>query len=156
VRRAISLCLLSLLLAGCHTASDAGISERPPAQLRIRTARGPIVVYVEIARTAEERDRGLMGRSHLPADQGMVFLFDGPTTTRFWMKDTLIPLSIAFWDDRDRVVAILDMEPCEGEPCPTYGPDVPYVGAVEVNRGYFGEHGVEVGDEVQLVEGASP
>lgn len=95
-----------------------------------------------------------MGRTALPSDQGMVFVFDRPTTDRFWMKDTLIPLSIAFWDERNRVVAILDMQPCRADPCPTYGPDQPYVGAVEANLGYFADHGIEVGDQVELTQQA--
>jgi uncharacterized membrane protein (UPF0127 family) len=80
----------------------------------------------------------------------MAFLFDGSTSEVFWMKDTLIPLSIAFWDGRGRIVAIMDMAPCRADPCPTYGPGVPYAGAVEVNEGFFRQHGVEVGNTVEL------
>lgn len=94
-----------------------------------------------------------MGRERLPSDAGMVFLFPQPTTDRFWMKDTTIPLSIAFWDERRRVVAILDMDPCSAGPCPTYGPYVPYDGAVEANQGYFADHGIELGNRVNLVRG---
>jgi uncharacterized membrane protein (UPF0127 family) len=68
------------------------------------------------------------------------------------MKDTLIPLSIAFWNEQDRIVAILDMEPCEADPCPSYDPEVEFEGALEVNQGFFEEHGVEVGDTVELIE----
>jgi uncharacterized protein len=68
----------------------------------------------------------------------------------FWMKDTVIPLSIAFWDDDGRIVSILDMDPCTEDPCPTYGPDEPFVGAVEVDPGTFERHGVTPGDRVQL------
>ena len=93
-----------------------------------------------------------MGRIHLPSDQGMAFVFDGPTTSQFWMKDTLIPLSIAFWDAGNRVVAILDMPPCRADPCPTYGPQRSYVGAVEAKLGYFDDHGVDVGDRVRLTQ----
>jgi uncharacterized membrane protein (UPF0127 family) len=67
------------------------------------------------------------------------------------MKDTPIPLSIAFWDRRDRIVALLDMEPCRADPCPTYDAGVPYVGAVEANQGFFANHGVTTGDRVELV-----
>ena len=96
-----------------------------------------------------------MGRTALPSDQGMVFVFDRPTTDGFWMKNTLIPLSIAFWDERNRVVAILDMPPCRDDLCPTYEPDQPYVGAVEANLGYFEDHSIEVGDQVKFTEQAS-
>jgi uncharacterized membrane protein (UPF0127 family) len=91
-----------------------------------------------------------MGRDSLPADHGMAFIWHSPVEEPFWMKDTTIPLSIAFWDTRDRVVAILDMAPCRADPCPTYDAGVPYVGAVEANRGFFADHGVRVGDRVTL------
>ena len=66
------------------------------------------------------------------------------------MKDTLIPLSIAFWDGRGRIVRILDMTPCRADPCPTYDPRVAYRGALEVNRGAFKRWGVQRGDRVRL------
>jgi uncharacterized membrane protein (UPF0127 family) len=91
-----------------------------------------------------------MGRDSLPADHGMAFIWHSPVEEPFWMKDTTIPLSIAFWDTRDRVVAILDMAPCRADPCPTYDAGVPYVGAVEANRGFFVDHGVHLGDQVTL------
>jgi hypothetical protein len=66
------------------------------------------------------------------------------------MKDTLIPLSAAFLDRDGRVLRILDMEPCEADPCPVYDPGVSYVAAVEANRGAFERLGVAVGDVAQL------
>lgn len=151
MRRATLIFVLAALAVGCARSASSGPSDRPPSELTIGTA----VMRVEVAATPEARAQGLMGRTKLPADQGMAFVFDHPTTGRFWMRDTLIPLSIAFWDERDRVVAILDMQPCRVDPCPTYGPDRPYVGAVEVNLGYFEDHGIQVGDHVELTEQAS-
>jgi hypothetical protein len=91
-----------------------------------------------------------MGVTTLPQNRGMAFRWDAPTDTTFWMKDTLIPLSIAFWDDAGRIISILDMEPCTADPCPSYGPDEPFVGAVEVDRGALEERGVTLGDRVEL------
>ncbi|MBI4260287.1 MAG: DUF192 domain-containing protein [Actinobacteria bacterium] len=91
-----------------------------------------------------------MGRTDLARDRGMVFLFEGPTTGSFWMKDTLIPLQIAFWDEDGRIVSILSMEPCEEDPCPLYSPGASYVGALEVNAGALSEAGVEEEDRVAL------
>jgi uncharacterized membrane protein (UPF0127 family) len=82
----------------------------------------------------------------------MAFLWSEPTATTFGMENTLIPLSIAFWDERGRIVAILDMEPCEADPCPIYDPGTSYEGAVEVGQGAFAERGVKVGDRVDLDE----
>ncbi len=105
---------------------------------------------VEVADTEAARRRGLMHRRELDRNAGMVFLFDEPTRSGFWMKDTLIPLSAAFWDESGRIVAILDMAPCRADPCRMYSPPGDYVGAVEANRGFFAEHGVRVGDRVEL------
>jgi uncharacterized membrane protein (UPF0127 family) len=66
------------------------------------------------------------------------------------MKNTLIPLSIAFLDADGRILRILDMEPCEADPCPLYPPGVAYTSALEVNQGAFERWGVEVGDLVTL------
>jgi uncharacterized protein len=94
---------------------------------------------------------GLMHREELAPGEGMVFLFDEDETSGFWMKNTLIPLSIAFYDANGVIVRILDMEPCTEEPCPVYEPGAPYRGALEVNRGAFRRLGVEAGDRVTLV-----
>jgi uncharacterized membrane protein (UPF0127 family) len=122
----------------------------PTGTLSVRTQAGEVTLQVEIAETASARTAGLMNRTSLAADAGMVFRFDGPTDGAFWMKDTLIPLSIAFWDARGRILAILDMEPCRADPCPLYSPGVTYVGAVEVNQGWFQRRQVRPGDTVEL------
>ncbi|HEX2068889.1 MAG TPA: DUF192 domain-containing protein [Actinomycetota bacterium] len=109
-----------------------------------------MTLRVEIADTPPARSAGLMGRRHLAPDAGMAFLFDEPTENRFWMKNTLIPLSIAFWDETGRIVSILHMAPCREDPCPLYSAGTSYIGAVEVNRGFFKAHGVRVGDRVEL------
>jgi len=145
-----------LLLTAC---SSAG-AERVPGpdrgtQLEIRTDGGVVQVDVEVADDDGERSIGLMNRERLDPRAGMVFLWDGPLHATFWMKDTLIPLSIAFWNEQDRIVAILDMEPCEADPCPSYDPGPEFVGALEVNQGFFDEHGVKVGDIVELIQAAA-
>ena len=119
--------------------------------VRIETAGGgEVVVAVEVADSAEERQVGLMGRESLPDDAGMIFLFDWETSGGFWMKNTLIPLSIAFADAGGKIVSILDMEPCKADPCEIYDPGVPYRSALEVNQGAFSRWGVEEGDRLRL------
>jgi uncharacterized membrane protein (UPF0127 family) len=137
---------LLILLAAC----DADSAAPESAELTITTTDGVVTLEVEIADEPDERATGLMGREELAPHDGMAFVWDEPVRTSFWMKDTLIPLSIAFWDEGGEIVAILDMEPCEADPCPTYGPDVPFVGALEVARGTLAMRGVEVGDRVEL------
>lgn len=100
----------------------------------------PKPVYV--ADTPELRQRGLTGVESLPQEAGMLFLFPEDTQSGFWMKDTLIPLSIAFLGADGTVLAVLDMEPCEADPCPTYSPGVSYRAALEVNQGRFDDLGL--------------
>ena len=105
-----------------------------------------------IADSDRKRGYGLMYRLRLRSDLGMAFLWDGTTTGGFWMKNTLIPLSIAFFDSRGIIIYMTDMEPCEEDPCPSYGPgpDVEYSGALEVNRGAFAEWGISKGDRIEV------
>jgi uncharacterized protein len=122
----------------------------PRATVRIDTGPGTVTVRVEVARTRAQLRQGLMGRRSLPRDAGMLFLFPRPTRARFWMKDTLIPLSIAFADRRGRVVRILDMPPCRSDPCALYDPGVAVSSALEVNRGAFTRWGVRRGARIAL------
>ena len=159
-RPALFLAVAAAFLAGeaCRQASPPPFA-RPSlgsatmgaaARLSIATAEGEVTVDVEVADSSSERRVGLMNRASLPEDAGMAFLFEGPTDGGFWMKDTLIPLSIAFWDEERRIVAILDMQPCETDSCPVYDPGIRYIGALEVNQGFFDRRGVRVGDRIEM------
>lgn len=130
--------------------SPAETGSLDSAAALIDTREGSVLVRVEVASTDEERQRGLMGRRSLPEDHGMVFIWFEEHSGGFWMKDTLIPLSIAFFDEEGSIVSILDMDPCEADPCRVYDPGVPYHGALEVNQGMFDEWGVRSGDRVTL------
>jgi uncharacterized protein len=142
-----------VLLVFVASACSSGVNQRllPTGTLRVTTASGPVTLSVEVAADGRSRGLGLMGRPRLATDSGMVFLFEQPHSGGFWMKNTLIPLSIAFWDGSGRILRILDMAPCRTDPCPVYYPDVMYAGAVEANRGWFSAHGVRPGDRVALV-----
>ena len=136
-----------LLLGACSPAKGG-----PPvtATVQIRTDAGRVAVHARVADTDASRQRGLAGVRHLPDQRGMAFLFDHPIPAAFWMKDTLIPLSIAFWTPDGRIVAMEDMTPCPAGPCARYRAPAPVAGALEVNLGFFQRHGVEVGDRVEL------
>jgi uncharacterized protein len=140
LRPAIGAALV--LLAACGEPSEA--------TMVIETGSEDVEVRVEVADTVRERSVGLMNRQELGEDAGMVFLVPEPTDGAFWMKDTLIPLSVAFWDREGRIFRILDMEPCRRDPCLLYEPGGRWSGAVEVNQGFFQDRGVEVGDRVRL------
>ena len=132
------------------TTAPETIPEATGPVVLIETSAGEVVVPVEVADSQDEREVGLMNRESLAADAGMLFLFDDDTAGGFWMKNTLIPLSIAFADADGTIVSILDMEPCEADPCEIYDPGVPYRSALEVNQGAFADWGVEVGDRLTL------
>jgi uncharacterized membrane protein (UPF0127 family) len=108
----------------------------------------PARVSLEVAADEVARERGLSHRSALPAGSGMAFLFPRDTTVQFWMKDTLVPLQIAFVGGNGRVVGVFEMPPCERDPCPTYGPIRPYRYAVELPSGAFTAAGIREGDRV--------
>ena len=159
MRRTLVLALL--VTAACSSTSSttgAPTTPPPPTTAAERAPRRPPSIdgaggtidlpAVELAATPEDRERGLMGRTELGADEGMLFAFPEPWTGAFWMKDTLIPLSIAFWGDDGRIHTILEMTPCEADPCETYPAADTYTYALEMNAGWFAEHGVEVGDLV--------
>lgn len=149
-RPALAALLALLALAACG--GEGGGSGNGPAVILEGTDQ-TTTVPVEVADTTEERARGLSGRETLAEDAGMLFLFDGPVTQGFWMKDTLIPLSIAFIDGDGRIIALRDMEPCRREPCPLYEPGRPYSSALEVNQGAFDRWGIGVGDRASLSGG---
>ncbi len=144
--------LLACLASACSLPSARAGATCDSAAVAIFAAPGSPSLALEVARTAQERATGLMNRASLPADSGMLFVFDGPTTARFWMKDTLIPLSIAFITGDGTILDIQDMQP---ETLDAHGPAAPYVYAIEANQGWFAAHGVQPGQTVNLCFGGA-
>lgn len=138
----------SAAAAGQDSAAPAASVDRSPAGLRTTTITvGGHEVTVEVAESDAERKRGLMGRDSLPEDHGMLFVYSRPQTLSFWMRNTSIPLSIAYVARDGRIVDIQRMEPHTQEQHPSREPAM-Y--ALEMNRGWFEEHGVTVGDRIQF------
>jgi uncharacterized protein len=138
-----NVCVLATILAAALLSFPHGVAE-------LRTPERTVDVRVELASTAAQHAQGLQGRRSLARDAGMVFLFARDTRGRFWMKNTLIPISIAFWDRRGRIIRIFDMAPCAHDPCKLYNPKVAFRGALEVNRGAFRRWGVRRGAVVTI------
>lgn len=108
---------------------------------------------VEIADTPELTACGLMHRTFLPEDQGMLFIYE--STSGFWNRNTLIPLSVAYIDRDGRIVDILPMEatPYPGAPGVSQrDPREPYSYVIEANAGWFDRHGISIGDRVDLAD----
>lgn len=110
-----------------------------------------LTLQVEVADTPQARAQGLMHRNELAERAGMLFIFEETGNGAFWMKNTLIPLSVAFIDERWRIVDIKDMavapDPERG-PFAFYESAKPYRYALEVNQGFFRRNGITVGAQV--------
>jgi len=103
---------------------------------------------IEIADTIQERTTGLSGRTELAEDAGMLFIIP-QRGAGFWMKDTLIPLSVAFLGECGEIVHIADMEPQTQN---LHNTERPYSFGLEVNQGWFADRGIGVGGSVRLPE----
>ncbi len=141
-----------LVLVGCsgeETSSEAETSSPDESTTVAIDASGGqrVEVEVEIADDYAERQRGLMERTELAENAGMLFVFDREQQLSFWMRNTLIPLSIAYIDAEERIIDIQNMEPLDETGHPSAEPAM-Y--ALEVNQGFFDERGVRVGDGVAL------
>ena len=120
----------------------------PTARVDLFGADGAAAaVRVEIADEPAEWERGLMFRTELAEDAGMLFVFPSDVDYAFWMQNTPIALSIAFIGPDGRILDLQDMAP---ESTDLHVPAAPYRYALEVNQGYFARHGLRVGDRAEL------
>ncbi len=98
-----------------------------------------------LAETGDRRAQGLMYVTDLGGPDGMVFRYDSPTTAAFWMKNTVMPLSIAFYDQGGAFLDAFDMAPCTADPCPTYPTPANFTDAIEVPQGMLEELSMTAG-----------
>jgi uncharacterized membrane protein (UPF0127 family) len=162
------LVLFICLSAACAQTPNArpkttpSLSASPPPTLSVRglpfadfeitrQQRRVVKLVVEVANTPAAQAVGLMGVRTLEPDRGMVFPQSAPSKGPFYMKNTLIPLDIAFWDQSGTIVDVLQMEPCEADPCHLYYSRAPYMGAVETNLNVLVGSGVAPGDSVSVI-----
>jgi len=141
--------LFRLLTAGCLALSVAGLARGatlaeplPAIPLTINGHK----ITAEVAATPERRAFGLMNRFSLQPDHGMIFVFERPEPQAFWMKNTFIPLSIAFIGVDGRILNIDEMQPHDESTHPSRGPAL-Y--AIEMRKGWFTERGIRSGDIVK-------
>ncbi len=143
VSRLLAPALATVL--GCYACSVAAV-QRPATP---SVTLGGHSFTVELATTPEEQARGLMQRTSMPADHGMLFVFQHDEPRTFWMKDTLIPLDMLFFDARHRLVAIrADAQPCKADPCELYPSDAPARYVLELNAGEAAKLGARKGDVI--------
>ncbi len=135
---------LSFLLLALPSASWS--QESPQLNLpRVTLTAGMHLIHAQVAATNEQRATGLMFRKEMPTSEGMLFVFEQPSTQCFWMKNTLLPLTAAFVADDGRIVNLVDMKPqttnshCSAQP-------VRYV--LEMNQGWFAKRGIKAGSKL--------
>ena len=117
----------------------------PVAELRA----GMHLIRAEVAADFSTRGRGLMHRKGLAPNAGMLFIFDGPSQQCMWMKNTYIPLSVAFLDEEGTIINIADMQPhSEQSHCSVQ----PALYALEMTRGWFAERGIKAGSRLAGLE----
>jgi len=135
------LCNAALFGSGC-----AQMNNRPMVEINGKRYN------IELAETPESRERGLMFRKEMPAESGMLFIFDDEEIRTFWMKNTYIPLDILYFDEGRRLVsAQLGVPPCgEQERCPTYPSAGPSKYVLELNAGESNNLNLKTGDLLRI------
>jgi uncharacterized membrane protein (UPF0127 family) len=139
-------CIGALLGIALSSVMTLAIGQESPTEFRvIPLTAGIHVIRAEVALAPDERSKGLMFRKALGPNQGMVFLFDEPAVQCMWMRNTLIPLSVAFIADDGRILNVEDMAPqTEDNHCAAK----PARYALEMNKGWFVKHGIAAGAKI--------
>lgn len=160
--------LLVIVLAGCTSMPGSAVSSNgdgtvaqdlsaaspiasgPRQELPITAQMkvGEKVIQLEVAQTPDQQQIGLMNRTELPDDRGMLFPFTPPRPVAFWMKNTLIPLDMIFLRDGKVAHVARNVPPCKAEPCPTYGTPVAIDQVIELRGGRATELGIQPGDRL--------
>ena len=133
------------LLASLATAlcASSWADQRPQLELpRLTLSAGMHLIQAQVAATPEQRSTGLMFRTEMPANEGMLFVFEQASQQCFWMKNTLIPLTAAFVADDGTLVNLVDMKPQSLDSHCSTAP-VRYV--LEMNQGWFAKRGIKAG-----------
>jgi uncharacterized protein len=155
---AIKLAILpTVLLSGCAANVSDFIpflkpEDTQPQSLPIAASfkvKGK-TIHLEVAETEEQQDKGLMYRTSLASDRGMLFPLNPPQQVSFWMKNTLIPLDIIFIRDGQVKSVLHNVPPCKSDPCPGYGPFVPVDRVIELPAGQAAILGIQIGDDLTV------
>jgi uncharacterized membrane protein (UPF0127 family) len=132
-----------LYAAGCQP-NGAGTSPFGLKTVELKIVNADL--NAEVADTPQTSQNGLMFRDSLPENRGMLFVFEHPKTAFFWMKNTKIPLSIAFIDSTGKILEIKSLKPLDETTVPSASDRVAF--ALEVNEGWFGRHGISPGAQI--------
>jgi hypothetical protein len=135
----------ALIAALVLLATTAFAQDRPQSLPVIQLTAGFHVIRAEVAQRMNERSIGLMHRRTMGTNDGMLFVFEQPEPQCFWMKNTLLPLSIAFLGDDGRIVNIADMQP---QSLDSHCSARPVRFALEMNQGWFAKRGLKAGSRI--------
>ncbi|MBP6491214.1 MAG: DUF192 domain-containing protein [Thauera sp.] len=138
--------LVAALLASCTLGAFATAAVAESALPAAELGFGMYRIEAEVAHTFETRQTGLMNRTAMPLHRGMVFVFPEARAHCMWMKNTPLPLSVAFVDDHGKVINIEDMQPHTTDNHCAAGPAR---FALEMNLGWFAERGIKAGDTLR-------
>lgn len=144
-RAVLAAIVLSVLVRVANAPKQEAQILPVTAQVQI----GQQTIALEVAKTPEQRSQGLMYRTELASDRGMLFLFETTDSLSFWMKDTRIPLDIVFLKDGE-VKHITTAVPCRTSPCPLYSSQTPVNQVLELSAGKAKELGIKVGDRLSF------
>jgi uncharacterized membrane protein (UPF0127 family) len=133
------LATLTVFLVGCSLPSEG------TKWITLTDGESEVMVNAEIADEPAEYAQGLMERGSLPEGRGMLFVFNDEVPRSFWMKNTLIPLDIMFFDEKGGFVSSTSMVPCEENPCPLYSSGAPAMYALEVPGGFVQQNQIGKG-----------
>ena len=144
----LKLLVVAAWLASLVASFDAVAQEAQPKLPTVAITAGMHIIQAELAQTPEQRSTGMMMRKTMGTNEGMLFVFEQPSKQCFWMKNTLLPLSIAFVEADGTVVNIDEMKPQTLEShCSLRA--VPYV--LEMNTGWFAKRGIKAGFKLKGV-----
>ncbi|WP_213959826.1 MULTISPECIES: DUF192 domain-containing protein [unclassified Variovorax] len=134
---------LFALLALSLTAMAPALAQEPQTDLqRVRLTAGMYQIDAQVALQPREREIGLMFRREMPQQEGMLFVFEEPSTQCFWMKNTILPLTAAFVADDGRIVNLVDMQP---QTTNTHCSEAPVRYVLEMNQGWFAKKNIKKG-----------
>jgi uncharacterized membrane protein (UPF0127 family) len=138
---------LGLTLAATLLAVSCPASAQQPTRFPVISLNAGIhVIRAEVAASEAERQQGLMFREKMGPNEGMVFLFGGPASVCMWMKNTLLPLSVAFLDENGKIVNIEDMQP---QTTDSHCAKKPVRYALEMNQGWFKQKNLKPGSVIE-------
>ncbi len=147
---ALLLCAAGTLFPAHWAQADPSASETKAAKTtsleKITLKLASQTIEVEVADNEQSRSRGLMYRHSMAADDGMLFVFEYPHQPCFWMKNTYLPLSIAFITAQGSISSMHDMQPKSTD---THCPSEPILYALEMNQGWFEKNGLRIGDKIK-------